>query len=295
MRLLIFGGFTLVVLMIALRLLVPLVEPRLAFFPSPGDSATPADAGLPFEALTLDTADGERLRAWWVPHPRPRATVVYFHGNGGNLSVWLPVVERLHRRGFAVFMGDYRGYGLSSGTPSEAGLYKDVDAMLARVAALAPPRPVIFWGRSLGTVMAAYGATRVRPDGLVLEAGFPDAASVSATMGPVGWLARFGSLRLPAAEFAARVDVPALVLHGTADSVIPFALGQRLHAALPRGTPFLAIEGGDHNDLDPPDPAAYWAAVDELVLRLSQASPPEAALPPEPGPAPAAPPSPAMP
>jgi len=253
-----------------LAFLVRRAEPHLVFFPMRGEFATPANLGLPFEAVTLDTADGERLRAWWLPHERPSAIVVYFHGNGGNLSVWLEVLAGLRRRGFSVFAVDYRGYGLSTGSPTEQGLNEDVDAVVARVPALPRPAgtPVVYWGRSLGTAMAAYAATRAVPDGVVLEAGFPSARSVarsSPVLLALSWLA---SSRFPTAEFMRSVRAPALVIHGTADSVIPYRLGVELHAGLPAGTPLVSIDGGDHNDAEPARPDVYWPAVERFVAQL---------------------------
>ena len=101
--------------------------------------------------------------------------MLFFHGNGGNLSGWLPVIAAIHAQGYAVTAFDYRGYGLGTGAPSERGLYQDVDAVLAWwTPRQRPGVPVVFWGRSLGTTFAAYAATKVRPAGLVLESGFPE-------------------------------------------------------------------------------------------------------------------------
>jgi hypothetical protein len=251
----------------ALALVVRWAESSVVFFPMRGEFATPATLGLPFEAVTLTTSDGERVHAWWMPHERPAALVVYFHGNGGNLSVWLDILARLNRRGFSVFAVDYRGYGLSTGSPTEKGLYRDVDAIVAHVRTLPRPdgTPVVYWGRSLGAAMAARAATRTAPDGIVLEAGFPSARAVARSSPVLFVLSLLASVRFPTAEFMRDVHVPALVVHGTADSVIPYRMGVELHAALPPGTPFFAVEGGDHNDLDPPRPADYWAAVDRFV------------------------------
>jgi fermentation-respiration switch protein FrsA (DUF1100 family) len=258
--------FILLGVVTALAVLVRLLEPRLAFFPSRGEDATPAAAGIAFEAATIDTADGERLRGWHLPHERPRAFVLYFHGNGGNLSVWLPVLAGLHRQGYAVAAVDYRGYGLSTGSPTEHGLYRDVDAAVAWAVRLRPAGvPVVFWGRSLGTTMAAYAATRARPDRLILESGFPGVRSVLRDSPLLLGLSIFASYRFPTAGFAALAGCPVLVLHGDADGVIPFGNGQALFAALPQPKRFEVIRGGDHNDLEPPDPGRYWTAVHAFV------------------------------
>jgi len=153
----------LIVAVVALAVMYRANEPGFALFPAAGESTTPAAFGVPFDASTIQTSDGERLRGWALPHPRPRALVVYFHGNGGNLSVWTPILVGVQRHGYAVRAIDYRGYGASTGQPSERGLYRDVDAAIewARTAA---PRdvPIVYWGRSLGTAMAAYAAAAGR-------------------------------------------------------------------------------------------------------------------------------------
>lgn len=258
--------FILLAVVTALALLVRFLEPRLAFFPSRGEDSTPGAFGIPFEAATIATADGERLRGWLLPNERPRAFVLYFHGNGGNLSVWLPVLAGLHRQGYAVAAVDYRGYGLSTGSPTERGLYRDVDAFVAWAA---PHRPVdvplVFWGRSLGTAMAAYAATGTRPDRLILESGFPGVRSVLRDSPVLFALSVFATYRLPTAEYAARAGCPVLVMHGDADGVIPVRNGRALHDALPEPKRFEVIRGGDHNDLVPPDPRRYWAAVNGFV------------------------------
>ena len=243
--------------------LVRWLEPRLAFFPFTGETVTPRHAGIDYQPVSLSTNDGERLHAWHLTRPDARADVVYFHGNGGNLSVWSDVFVGLWREGFDVLAIDYRGYGLSTGTPSELGLYRDVDATLRFVdsRSRAESRPLIYWGRSLGTVMAAYAASQRAPDGIVLESGFPSMRSVLET-NPVMWTLSWGSsYRLPTAEWMAGVRTPALVLHGDRDSVIPYRLGQRLYAALPGPKTFVTLPGGDHNEPVPPDAESYWRAI----------------------------------
>src|SRR5688572_11570854 len=134
----------------ALKLLVWWLEPKMAFFPFSGVQETPGAAGVQFADHKIPTADGETLHAWWLPHPSPRAQIVYWHGNGGNLSLWMPVLVDLQKRGFSVLAVDYRGYGASTGRPSEAGLYRDADAALEYFTTRLQQKevPTIFWGRS---------------------------------------------------------------------------------------------------------------------------------------------------
>jgi uncharacterized protein len=257
----------------AIAVLVRAVEARFAFFPSAGEHPTPGDLGLTFEPATLSTSDGERLRGWLLPNPAARALVVYFHGNGGNLSGWLPILAGLQRQGFTVAAVDYRGYGASTGRPSERGLYRDVDAALEWASRFVKPGlPVVYWGRSLGTTMAAYGATQRRPDGLVLEAGFAHVRSLMRASPLLGILSLFSSYRFPTAEFAGRAGCPVMVMHGDADRDVPFSNGRELYARLPEPKRFDVIAGGDHNDLAPPDPRSYWTAVHEFVASLRYAA-----------------------
>ena len=168
----------------ALTVAVRVLQPRFAFFPMRGETVTPSSIGIAFHAATITTSDREQLRGWFLPHEHARALVVSFHGNGGNLSEWLPIVAGIHRAGYSIAAIDYRGYGLSTGSASEKGLYRDVDAALGWAMPFrAQGVPVVFWGRSLGTTMAAYAATRIRPDGLILESGFPNLGAVVQTPG----------------------------------------------------------------------------------------------------------------
>ncbi|HXH06464.1 MAG TPA: type II toxin-antitoxin system VapB family antitoxin [Vicinamibacterales bacterium] len=179
--------------LLLLRLVVAWAEPRMVFFPWRGVTVTPADRGIPYRALTIVTADGEHLHAWLLERaptartaagdgaaaPALDADVLYLHGNGGNLSLWLDVLAGLHDRGLRVLAIDYRGYGASSGRPSEAGLLRDTEAAVEAFRRLRRPDvPAVYWGRSLGATFAAYAARLARPDALILESPFPDKAAV---------------------------------------------------------------------------------------------------------------------
>ena len=173
--------FTALIVVAVLAVAVRALESRLAFFPSVGESVTPEDFGVPYEKTSLAAADGVNLRGWSMPHPSPRALIVVFPRKWRQPFVWAPILVGIHRQGYAVRAFDYRGYGASTGRPSERGLYRDVDAAVEWAwRAGGRSVPVVYWGRSLGTTMAAYAATRRSPDGLILEAGFPTRAPCSA-------------------------------------------------------------------------------------------------------------------
>ena len=253
-----------------LKLLVWWLEPRMAFFPWRGVQETPASFGLAYTEHKITTADGESLHAWWMEHPTPRAQVIYWHGNGGNLSLWLDVVADLRKRGFSVLAVDYRGYGASTGKPTERGVYRDGEAAtsyfnerLRRAGS-----PVIFWGRSLGCAVASYAATRSTPDGLLLESPFPDVGSLFARNPVMRLLSVFSSYTFATSRHLEQYSGPLLVIHGDADSIIPFRAGQRVYerAASLQKT-FAALQGADHNDVLTGHPA-YWTAIDRFVSSL---------------------------
>ena len=256
-----------------LMLLVRRIEPRFAFFPYQGEDVTPDRLGVAHTPLTIETADAERLRAWHLPQKDAIAQVVYFHGNGGNLSLWADVLVGLWRNGFEIVAVDYRGYGLSTGTPTEHGLYRDVDATVAFVQSKLRRQelPLIYWGRSLGTSMAAYAATRHSPDGVVLEAGFPNARAILAGNPLMFALSYLATYRFATADWMARVTAPTLVIHGDRDRVIPYRLGQRLYEGLPGPKRFVTIPGGDHNEPVPLDATVYWREITQFARTLRAA------------------------
>lgn len=248
---------------LVLKALIGSMEPRFVFFPSKGEDANPSQLGIPYETVTLATSDGERIVAWLLEPAQPRADIVYFHGNGGNLSVWLPALASVYRHDFRVLAADYRGYGLSTGEPTEEGVYRDAEAAVRYAAARRTPgQPLVFWGRSLGAAVAASATHVVTPDALVLESGFPDKASVTRAYPVLRILNVFASYRFPTAELLRGFRNPVLVMHGDRDSIIPFTLGRELFERLetPRKE-FAGIAGADHNDLFDRDNQAYWAPI----------------------------------
>ncbi len=256
---------------VILKLLVWWVEPRLAFYPIRGVQETPAAYALAFADVQVQTADGETLHGWWLEHPTPRAQIIFWHGNGGNLSLWLDVIAGLRRRGFSVLAVDYRGYGASTGKPGERGIYLDADAALEvfNGKLQKPGVPVIYWGRSIGTAVAAHNTSRAAPDGLVLESPFPELKAAISRNPVLRFLALFSSYRFPTSKLLQSYDGPLLVIHGDADSIIPFNAGRKVfdQSRSARKT-FTVIHGGDHNDLHVVNPEVYWKAIDEFAASL---------------------------
>ena len=145
---------------------------HVLYHPSNELRGTPADLGLPYESVSLETADGERLAAWWVPSESPRGVLLFCHGNAGNISDRLDSIRIFNRLGLDLFIFDYRGYGKSSGSPSEQGIHRDTETAwkyLEQMRRIDPQKIVVF-GRSLGGSIAAWISQTHRPGALILEA-----------------------------------------------------------------------------------------------------------------------------
>jgi hypothetical protein len=246
-----------------LKFLVSRFEPRAAFFPMRGEQLNPGDAGVPFERVVITTQDDETLSAWWIPGPPGAPEILFFHGNGGNLSVWSDAILGVARQGWTVFALDYRGYGLSTGSPTEAGIYRDADAMLGEFweHRHKPPARVVYWGRSLGATVAAYATSRRPPDALILESPLYSGRSLVAEDGFGRLLSLLMSYRFETAELAKRFTGPTLIVHGDRDSIVPLRHGRRVFDEMTGRKEIVVIEGAGHNDLHLVRPEHYWGAL----------------------------------
>jgi uncharacterized protein len=239
---LVYGGFS---------ALLFLFQENLAYYPQIGREieSTPRDHGLDYEPLTLATPDGERLDAWFVPKPQASGVVLILHGNAGNISHRLDTIAMFHRLGYSVLIFDYRGYGRSTGQPSEDGLYRDAQTAwthLTRQRGIPPGRIVLF-GESLGGAVAAWLAAREQPGALVLSSVFTSAPELAADLYP--WLPTrlLVRLRYDTRAVLSRLRCPVLVAHSPDDEIVPFRHGEMLFEAAMEPKVFLQLAGG-HND-----------------------------------------------
>jgi fermentation-respiration switch protein FrsA (DUF1100 family) len=235
----------------ALIALVYFFQSRLVYFPQIGReiAATPRAYGLAFEPVTFATDDGEKLAAWWVPGERAAGTVLIFHGNAGNISHRLEYLAMFHRLGYASLIVEYRGYGQSTGSPSEEGTYRDAEAAwrwLTNEKSVAPADIVIF-GESLGGAVASWLAARVKPRAVVLASTFtsvPDLGAQIYPFLPVRLISRFS---YDTREAVKAVKAPVLIAHSRDDDIVPFTHGTALYEAAHEPKQFLEMRGG-HND-----------------------------------------------
>lgn len=226
-----------------------LFQSRLVFIPSRAVAASPQRIGLEYEDVWLQSAGGARIHGWYIPHPRARGTLLFFHGNAGNIGDRLESIAIFHRLGLNTLIIDYHGYGKSEGSPGESESYSDAEAAWRHLVEgrRIPPSDIVLFGRSMGGAVAAWLAARVAPAGLILESTFtsvPDMAAKVYPFFPVRWLAR---IRFDAKAFLAGVRVPVMVIHSAGDEIVPPSQGRALFDAAPEPKRFLELRGG-HND-----------------------------------------------
>jgi fermentation-respiration switch protein FrsA (DUF1100 family) len=234
-----------------LALLVYIFQSRLIFYPETGReiTATPGQIGLPYEDIHLKTSDGVSLHGWYIQAPQPRGTVLFLHGNAGNISHRLDSVRMFHRLGYNTLIFDYRGYGNSSGAPTEQGTYLDAEAAWRYLTEQQhiPSCRIVLFGESLGGAVAAWLAAHQKPAALVIASGFtsvPDLGQQLYPFLPVRWLAR---IRYDTREYLRVIEAPVLIAHSPEDDIIPFEHGRALYAAANPPKQFLELAGG-HND-----------------------------------------------
>jgi uncharacterized protein len=234
---------------LALCLMLMLLQSRLVFFPTRALEATPAEAGLAYDDVWLTTDDGLRLQGWWVPAAGARGTVLFFHGNAGNISHRLASLQFFHRLGYETLIFDYRGYGQSEGRPSEPGTYRDAEAAWRHLVEERgiPPERIVLFGRSLGGAVAAALAERHPPAGLILESTFTSVPDLGAELYPFLPVRLLARIRYDTLARMPRIRAPVLVVHSRDDDIIPFRHGRRLWDAANEPRAFLEISG-THND-----------------------------------------------
>jgi uncharacterized protein len=237
-----------VVVLLAIGGTLWLRQPGMVFYPIERVVATPSDWGLSYEKVKLITADGVGLYGWYLPAPNTRRTLLFFHGNGGNISHRGESLQIFHRLGLNVLIIDYRGYGRSEGSPSEEGLYRDAEAAwryLVEKRGLRAEDIVIF-GRSLGGAVAAWLAAKEQPAGLILESTFSSAREMAHAVFPLlSWLTPM-RYEFNTAAVLKHVHCPILIAHSRDDEIIPFAFGEVLYQAANTPKRFLMMRG-DHN------------------------------------------------
>jgi hypothetical protein len=230
-------------------ILLLVFQRHLIYFPSRVYDGVPSDIGLSFEEVRFSTADGVVLAGWYVPRDNSKATMLFFHGNGGNISHRLHAIDVLHGLGYSIFIIDYRGYGQSQGKPFEEGLYRDAEAAWQYLIQTRgeSPRRIVLMGESLGGAVAVELAARHAPAALVVESTFTTLAEVAKVHYPYFPVGLILSEKYDSIGRIGRVRRPVLILHGSEDELVPLALGKALFAAANEPKRFIETPGG-HNE-----------------------------------------------
>lgn len=250
-----------------------LLDKIFVFFPDKRIVATPADVGLAFDDVSFAAEDGVDLHGWFVPGETD-VTLVWFHGNAGNISHRLENLRLMHDRlGVGVFIFDYRGYGQSEGSPSERGTYRDADAAIQYVRErVGEAGRLVLFGRSLGCAVAVEMATRHEADALILESPFTSIPAMARRSNPILSRLMLGQTmvksRYDSISKMPSVGMPLMVLHGDRDSTVPMDMAEELFEAHQGPKRFYVIEGADHNDTYLVGGEPYFQALGEFLAGL---------------------------
>jgi len=234
--------------------MVYFMQPGMIFYPNMPDRTlvtTPRSIGLNYQDVELITEDDIKLHGWFIAASSAEPaqhTVLFFHGNAGNISHRLDSINIFHRLGLNVFIIDYRGYGKSTGKITEGGMYLDASAAwfyLTEQKGIQPDNIIIF-GRSLGGSIAAWLAAQYTPAGLIIESSFSSVESMGKRFYPFLPVKLISRFNFNTKEYTQSVQCPILVAHSSSDDIIPFAEGQEIFNAAPEPKHFLQMQGG-HN------------------------------------------------
>jgi len=246
-------------------------EDQHIYFPDAAMLHTPADANLPFTEHRFNTPDGVSLYAWWMPVPGSRYTVLHFHGNMGNISHRLHIYKRWHTMGLNVFAVEYRGFGKSSGQPSEHGLYEDASAGWRYLTGKLgiPPARVIIAGRSLGCAIAADLAGKVRHAGTVLETPFTSIPDMAGTMYPWLPLSLLAHTQMNTLAKVRAIRGPLLLINAGDDRIVPPSMTEELFAVAHEPKTLRTLEGG-HNNFGTVSGEVYFKVWEQWLATLSK-------------------------
>jgi len=225
------------------------MQPKFLYSPVKEVLYTPAELDLEFEDVFFENGDGLKLNGWFIPAEGSKFTVLFCHGNGGNMMHRLDSINIFYNLGLSCFIFDYRGYGHSQGKPGEEGTYLDVEAAYKWLTEekKIPPDSIIVFGRSLGGSIAAYLTSKVQAGALVVESSFTSYVDIGKRFYPympVRWFATFSYRTI---DYLKEVQCPVMFIYSRNDEVVPFEFGLELYDEAHGPKEFIEIFGS-HND-----------------------------------------------
>ena len=252
------------------------MENSLIFYPTSAMEGTPKEMGLPYEDVYFTTEDGVKLNGWYIPSSEGKFTVLWFHGNAGNISHRLANIRLFHEKVKThIFIIDYRGYGRSNGRVSEQGTYKDAEAAFdyLRKQKNIAAKQIVLFGRSLGAAVAVHLAPQEEILALILETPFASIREMAKAVFPFLPIGPFLKTQYDVVGAIKKARQPVLVLHGDQDNIVPFAQGQKVFDAAPEPKEFYTIRGANHNNTFAVGGDPYFAALKSFIQRAAARQP----------------------
>jgi len=239
---------TVVFVLVGLNIFFYLQQPRMVFFPLKEIEQTPDQWGLRYEKVTLTSSHGNRISGWYIPGTNPDRALLFFHGNGGNISHRRESIEIFHHLGLNVFIIDYQGYGESEGAPGEQAMYDDGRAAFDYLVEKRKFKKenIVVFGRSLGGAIAVRITAERQPGAAIVESTFASVPDVASYYFPLLSKIIISRYHFNSLAQVKKIHCPLLVLHSRQDDVIPFMSGAKLYNAANNPRNFVELIG-DHN------------------------------------------------
>lgn len=267
---LVYAG-TLILIFGILSAFIMIFEKSFLYHPTrEGNWNLPETTSVPVQDISLQTSDNIRLHAWHAQTENPRYTILWFHGNAGNITNRFPtMIDLVTTHQVDVLLPDYRGYGKSEGSPSEEGFYRDADAAYQYLIDKGvPAEKIIILGISLGGGPACDLASRVPCGGLILQSTFTKVPEMASQMFPMGPLKKLVRTQFDNVAKIATIRVPKLLIHGRLDELVPFTMGEKLLEAAAEPKTALWLEGADHNSIPQTHRTSWVKAYRQFLEKL---------------------------
>lgn len=256
--------FSIIIIFLLFLFYMRYFEKRTIFYPSKIMEFSPSDFGIEYEDVFFNTPDGVQLHGWFIPAINSYVTVVYCHGNAGNISHRIEVAKMFNERCMNFFIFDYRGFGKSKGTPFEAGTYLDGLAAynyLVKTRAISPER-IVLYGKSLGAAIAIDLATQVKVACLISESAFTSTSDLARDVYKILPLWLFVTQKYDSLKKINKINIPKLIIHSQNDEIVPFPHGKKLFEVAKEPKELYVMKGG-HND-------AFYIYSDECMQRIDK-------------------------
>jgi uncharacterized protein len=223
-------------------------QDSMIYFPEKEILQTPRSINLYYREVNFQTKDNINISGWYVPADSEKGVLLFCHGNAGNISHVIEYIKIFHDMGFSALFFDYRGYGKSTGNPSEEGTYLDAEAAWDYLIQCGnPPEKIVVCGQSLGGAIAAEVALRKKPAALIIESSFTSILDLGSKLYPWLPVKLLAKYKYSTIAKISTINLPKLIIHSPDDEIIPFQHGRKLYEKASQPKDFLEIRGG-HND-----------------------------------------------